>query len=62
MTSTCIYTKHKSDGYGTDWKTSCGWVLRCEGPIDVGFSPAPLPTEDGKYCHFCGKEIELKGK
>jgi hypothetical protein len=55
----CAYTKTGSDGYGTDWKTNCGRTLRCEAPIDVGFSSAPLPNEDGEYCHFCGKKIKI---
>ncbi len=57
---TCVYTKQKIDGYGTDWTTSCGHAVRCESSINVGFSFDPLPNEDGKYCHYCGKLIELR--
>lgn len=62
---TCVYTKAKESrwsGYGTDWKSACGHSVRCEAPIDVGFSSAPLPNEDGKFCHYCGKVIELKAQ
>ena len=62
MSEVCKYKKVSVDGYGTDWKTQCGKKLRCEAPIDVGFSFAPLPNEDGKYCHFCGKLIKLVKK
>ena len=62
MRETCTYTKGKSDSYGTNWKTACGNHVRCEAPIDVGFSFDPLPNENGKFCHFCGKEIALKEK
>lgn len=62
MAETCTYTEGKSDGYGTNWKTACGKRVRCEAPIEVGFSFAPKPNEDGKFCHFCGKEIVLKEK
>jgi len=61
-TDKCVYTKERQDGYGTDWSTACGRDVRCEAPVDVGWSFAPLPNEGGKFCHFCGKEIELKGK
>lgn len=57
--SVCKYTRIKSDGYGVDWKTQCGREVRCESPIEVGFSSAPLPNEDGDYCHYCGKIIKL---
>jgi len=57
---TCQYTKIKSDSYGTNWKTSCGKEVRCEAPIEVGFSFDPLPNANGKFCSFCGKEIVLK--
>lgn len=53
----CIYKKASSDGYGTNWKTQCGRRVRCEAPIEVGMSFPPLPNEDGKFCHYCGKEI-----
>ena len=59
---TCTYTKKSSDSYGTNWTTQCGNGVRCEAPIDVGFSFDPLPNENGKFCHFCGGEILLKDK
>ena len=62
MRETCTYTKGKSDSYGTNWKTACGNHVRCEAPTDVDFSFDPLPNENGKFCHFCGKEIALKEK
>ena len=57
--STCKYTKHSQDSYGTNWRTACGNKVRCEAPIDVGFSFDPLPNEGGKFCHFCGGLIVL---
>ncbi|MFT4064315.1 hypothetical protein [Paraburkholderia sp.] len=63
MTATCVYRKVAQDGYGADWKTDCGYEIRMEAPIDVGFGFAPKPTDDGrKFCGFCGKPIELKEK
>lgn len=56
---TCTYTKKSMDSYGTNWKTQCGHIVRCEAPIEVGFSFDPLPNEDGKFCPYCGGEIEL---
>ena len=55
----CLYTKVGEDGYGVDWNTTCGFSLRCEGPIDIGMPAHPLPNEDGAYCRFCGKLITL---
>lgn len=57
---TCTYTKAKQDSYGTNWDTGCGSHVRCEAPIDVGFSFDPLPNEGGKFCPYCGKLIELE--
>ena len=57
----CTYEKTSADGYGTNWETECGRMLRMEAPIEVGFSFAPLPNEDGKFCQYCGKKILLKG-
>lgn len=58
----CVYTQTGIDGYGTNWVTACGRFVRVEAPIEVGFCPAPMPNEDGKFCHYCGLEIELKEK
>lgn len=55
----CRYTKRESDPYGTDWTTACGHAVRCEGPVEVGFSFDPLPNADGKFCPHCGKLIEI---
>lgn len=55
----CEYIKQSQDGYGTNWKTSCGHKIRYNAPIEVGFSSAPLPNESGKFCSFCGKLIEI---
>lgn len=60
--SNCQYTKTSVDSYGTNWKTICGYVVRCEAPIDVGPTRDPLPNAHGKFCPFCGRAIELKGK
>lgn len=61
-TRTCSYVKKKEDGYRAVWRTECGEKVICEGPIDVGFCPNPLPTEGGKeFCSFCGGKIELGG-
>ena len=62
INETCLYTKTKSDGYGAEWKTACGEDIYCETPDDVGICFPPLPNEDGKFCHFCGKEIKIKEK
>lgn len=59
--STCTYIKIRSDGYGTDWKTKCGHAVRCEAPMEVGFSFDPLPNEDGEFCRYCGKKIHIDG-
>ena len=58
----CFYTKGRSDGWGVEWKTQCGHKVHCETPEEVGICFAPLPNEDGKFCRYCGKEIELKEK
>lgn len=61
MSGSCAYRKTSSDGYGTNWRTACGHRVRCEAPIEVGMSFAPLPNADGAiYCPYCGKLIELK--
>lgn len=57
---TCKYIEIGHDSYGTNWKTECGRTVRCEAPIDVGFSFDPLPNEDGKFCPYCDGEIVLK--
>ena len=57
----CTYTKVKTDSYGADWITECGRRVRCEAPIDVGMVFPPLPNKTGKFCHYCGKRIEIKG-
>lgn len=62
MSGYCEYKKKSSDGYGTNWWTECGHRVRCEAHIEVGFNSAPLPNEDGKFCHYCGKEIIIKEK
>lgn len=60
MMEKCTYTKVKSDGFGTTWKTNCGKRIYCEAPEEVGMSFAPLPTDDDcKFCTYCGKEIKL---
>ena len=56
----CTYRKIGSDGYGTDWVSSCNKRVRMISPIDVGFSFDPLPNEDGKFCPYCGEEIIIK--
>jgi hypothetical protein len=61
MSETCTYTRKNSDGYGTLWTTSCGRKHYIEAPIEVGMSFAPLPNKDGKYCHYCGKQIKVLG-
>lgn len=58
----CSYKKISQDGWGTNWKTSCGKEIRMEAPMDIGFMPAPLPNECGQYCAYCGKVILLKNK
>lgn len=58
----CVYTKGSSNGYEVNWKTECGNRVVCEVPTEVGFQRAPLPNETGKFCHFCGKKIQLKEK
>ena len=57
----CTYTRNwkKSDGYQDAWDTSCGESIHIQAPIEVGFSPAPLPNAAGKYCPRCGKLIEI---
>lgn len=55
----CKYEKIEVTPYHTDWGTECGNIVRCSGPVDVGFSPDPLPNKDGAFCHHCGKEIEI---
>lgn len=56
---TCQYTKSKSDGYGTNWKSQCDNEVYYSAPIDVGWAHDPLPNTHGKYCQFCGKLITL---
>jgi hypothetical protein len=58
----CVYIKNITTPYGTHWKTKCGHGIYMEAPIKVGFSFAPLPNEGGKFCHYCGKEIEIRQK
>lgn len=61
--SFCVYKKVTSDGYGDTWKTECGKRLYYEAPEEVGFSFAPLPTDNScKYCSYCGGEIILDEK
>lgn len=57
--SSCLYTIIKRDGYGASWTTECGERIFCETPTQVGLSFPPLPTDSGKFCHYCGKEIKL---
>ena len=59
---TCTYTKIKADDWETVWKTQCGNKVYCKVPEEVGICFAPLPNENGKFCYYCGKEIELKEK
>lgn len=59
MKTNCIYTMGTQNGYETAWKTECGHVIVMRTPVEVGFAPAPLPNEDGKFCHYCGKVIQL---
>jgi hypothetical protein len=62
MKNTCLYSRVKSDGYETTWKTACREKVYCQVPEEVGFCSAPLPNENGKFCHFCGNMIELDVK
>ena len=62
MIKECVYKEVSHDGYGTNWKSSCGKTFRYESPIDVGWSRDPLPTEGGKFCRNCGEEIKLHGE
>lgn len=58
--STCIYRITYQDGYYTDWKTACGHSLRMEAPMQIGFSFAPLPTDNGaKFCRWCGSQVDI---
>lgn len=59
---TCTYKKGKADGFGTEWKTACGYDVYCSTPTEVGFSPAPLPNEVGRFCPYCGRLISLDAK
>lgn len=57
---TCRYEKGDSGAYNQDWTTACGRKVRCESPMEVGFSFPPLPNADGQiYCTYCGQKIEL---
>jgi hypothetical protein len=57
-----VFNNIQSDGYHDQWDTSCGKSIGIASPMEVGFSYAPLPNSDGKYCHYCGKLIEIKGR
>jgi hypothetical protein len=59
----CVYAIQHEDGYETRWATSCGHTVVCEAPEEVGFSFAPLPTDDGqKFCSWCGGTVQLDKK
>jgi hypothetical protein len=58
----CTYTVKEMDGFGTAWTTECGEGLYVAAPEAIGFSLAPMPNADGKFCRFCGNKITLKGK
>lgn len=60
MSDTCVYTQISMNGYGTDWQSQCGHRLRIASPMEVGWSIAPLPNADGKFCSYCGREIEIR--
>ena len=56
----CTYTVKEMDGFGTLWATECGEELYVAAPEAIGFSLAPMPNEDGKFCQFCGNKIVLE--
>jgi hypothetical protein len=58
----CTYTVKEMDGFGTAWTTECGEGLHVDAPEAIGFSLAPMPNANGKFCRFCGNKITLKGK
>jgi hypothetical protein len=58
----CTYTVKEMDGFGTAWTTECGEGLYVAAPEAIGFSLAPMPNANGKFCRFCGNKITLKGK
>jgi hypothetical protein len=58
----CTYTVKEMDGFGTAWTTECGEGLHVAAPEAIGFSLAPMPNANGKFCRFCGNKITLKGK
>jgi hypothetical protein len=58
----CTYTVKEMDGFGTLWATECGEELYVAAPEAIGFSLAPMPNANGKFCRFCGNKITLKGK
>lgn len=56
----CTYTVKEMDGFGTLWATECGEELYVAAPEAIGFSLAPMPNANGKFCRFCGKKIVLE--
>ena len=56
----CTYTVKEMDGFGTLWATECGEGLYVAAPEAIGFSLAPMPNADGKFCQFCGNKIVLE--
>lgn len=56
----CTYKVKEMDGFGTLWATECGEGLYVAAPEAIGFSLAPMPNADGKFCRFCGNKIILK--